>query len=57
MRASTVASEAIFNRADSAVRIRSPVITIASCLVDAVQVGRNHTISEYLHSAICNCSS
>ena len=26
----------------------SPVITIASCLVDAVWAVRNHTISEYL---------
>ena len=26
----------------------SPVITIASCLVDAIRAGRNHTISEYL---------
>jgi phosphomannomutase len=28
----------------------SPVITIESCLVDAVRAGRNHTISEYLHA-------
>ena len=25
------------------------MITIASCLVDAVRAARNHTISEYLH--------
>ena len=29
----------------------SPVITIASCLVDAVRAARNHTISEYLRLA------
>ena len=26
------------------------MITIASCLVDAVRAGRNHTISEYLRA-------